>query len=51
VNIENILAVTGAISMLASALSVFFPRGSRIGYWLSKVGTDVKGHTSPTFRD
>lgn len=49
--LEHILAVTGAIGAIATILAPLFPVGSKIGYWLAKVGTDLKGHTAPTMKD
>ncbi len=48
---RDIGAVWGAIGILCSALALVFPKGSKLGYWLAKIGTDTKGHTSPTFVD
>lgn len=48
---KDIGAVWGAIGILCSALSLVFPKGSKLGYWLAKVGTDAKGHTSPTLEE
>jgi len=42
------LALVGAIGTLATSLALFFPKGSKIGYTLAKVGADLKGHTCPT---
>lgn len=42
--LESILAVIGAVSALASALSVFFPKGSPAGKLLGRIGSDLKGH-------
>jgi hypothetical protein len=44
---EHVLAITGAIGAIASILAPLFPVGSKIGYYLAKVGTDLKGHTVP----
>ncbi len=45
---KEVMAVSGALSVLCTSLALFFPKGSKIGYALAKVGTDLKGHTQPT---
>lgn len=50
-HLNQVLEVIGAVSALCTALSSLFPKGSRIGYALAKVGIDFKGHTSPTLQD
>jgi hypothetical protein len=44
--LESILAVVGAISALCTALAPLFPKGSRAGKALGRVGADLKGHNS-----
>ena len=48
---QAIVSVVGSLSLLCTALAPLFPRGSRIGYALAKVGADLRGHTSPTLKD
>lgn len=47
ITVQTILEVIGALATLCTALAPLFPKGSRVGYALAKVGADVKGHTVP----
>ena len=49
--LSQVLEIIGAISAFCTAVAPFFPKGSRVGYALSKIGVDLKGHTSPTLQD
>lgn len=49
--LEKTLEVLGAVAALATVLAPLFPVGSKIGYWLAKIGADLKGHTAPTMKE
>lgn len=44
--LSQILEVAGAVSTLCTALALFFPKGSKVGALLARVGADLKGHNS-----
>ena len=44
--IEQVLAIIGAISTLATAIAPLFPKGSKTGAAIAKVGVDLKGHNT-----
>lgn len=41
---DQILEVIGAISALCTALAVLFPKESKAGKFLARIGADLKGH-------
>lgn len=43
--VQIFLDVVGALTTLCTSLALLFPKGSKVGYALAKVGTDLKGHT------
>ena len=45
--LKVLMEVVGAVSTLATSLALLFPKGSKAGYVLAKVGADIKGHTCP----
>ncbi len=47
-HLEQIMAAVGALSTLCTTLALLFPKTSRAGYWLAKIGADLKGHTQDT---
>lgn len=46
-SVEQVLAVIGALSGLCTALAMLFPKGSKTGAALARVGADLKGHNVP----
>lgn len=43
---QLLLETLGAAGSLCTLLALFFPKGSRVGYILAKLGADLKGHTT-----
>lgn len=40
------IAIQGLISAIGTLIALFAPKGSKVGVWAAKVGTDYKGQTT-----
>ncbi len=40
------IAIQGLISAIGTLVALFAPKGSKVGVWAAKVGTDYKGQTT-----
>lgn len=43
--IQIAFQVVGEIGTAMTLAALLFPKGSKVGYWLAKLGADIKGHT------